>query len=252
MGQNTRCSAELHPLPLKHHHPLHTHTHTHTQAMGELLLTLACSVSGGAAPPSLELAAAHFSPDLARCLALLLGAADGGAFSWRHFAALAGERLMVELDGLGSLSDALAADLSRELENGRLLRLLVKLGFVSERPEGDAVRRAAMLGAAGCTLAYVWLCAWALFAAVRAVCHCSLLPTPAHSSNQTHAQHLLRQPTKRPPRGPRPATATCSSSSATLSSTTATRRTARRASTGATSSRRSTSSTRAAARSCCC
>jgi hypothetical protein len=33
------------------------------------------------------------------------------------------------------------SDLTKEMENGRLLRLLVKLGFINERPEGDAVRR---------------------------------------------------------------------------------------------------------------
>lgn len=33
------------------------------------------------------------------------------------------------------------SDLSKEMENGRLLRLLIKLGFVNERPEGDMVRR---------------------------------------------------------------------------------------------------------------
>ncbi len=30
-------------------------------------------------------------------------------------------------------------DLSKESENGRLLRLLIKLGFVVERPQGDVV-----------------------------------------------------------------------------------------------------------------
>ena len=36
------------------------------------------------------------------------------------------------------------SDLSKELENGRLLRLLVKLGFINERPEGDMVRAPAL------------------------------------------------------------------------------------------------------------
>jgi hypothetical protein len=74
--------------------------------MGTLLLTLACS-AGSPAPPSLEYAAAHFSPDLVRCLALLLGAAEGGAFSWRHMAALTGERLMMEMDSLAMFNDNL-------------------------------------------------------------------------------------------------------------------------------------------------
>jgi hypothetical protein len=74
--------------------------------MGQLLLTLACS-AGAPAPPSLDYAAAHFSPDFVRALALLLGASEGGAFSWRHMAALAGERLMMEVDSLAMFNDNL-------------------------------------------------------------------------------------------------------------------------------------------------
>lgn len=105
-------------------------------AMGQLLLTLACS-AGGVSVPNLDFAAAHFSPDFVRCLALLLGAGEGGAFSWRHVAALTGERMMMEVDTLAIFNDNLVSDLSKEMENGRLFRLMVKLGFVNERPEGD-------------------------------------------------------------------------------------------------------------------
>jgi hypothetical protein len=31
------------------------------------------------------------------------------------------------------------ADVRREMENGRLFRLLVKLGYINERPDGDPV-----------------------------------------------------------------------------------------------------------------
>ncbi len=34
-----------------------------------------------------------------------------------------------------SQGDILEAELSKELENGRLFRLLAKLGFINERPE---------------------------------------------------------------------------------------------------------------------
>src|SRR5277367_2659528 len=37
----------------------------------------------------------------------------------------------------GSYNDHLEGYLSRELENGRLVRLLTKLGFINERPEFD-------------------------------------------------------------------------------------------------------------------
>jgi len=32
------------------------------------------------------------------------------------------------------------AELAKEVENGRLLRLLIKLGFINERPGKDVVR----------------------------------------------------------------------------------------------------------------
>jgi hypothetical protein len=82
-----------------------TPTH-HPQAMGQVLLTLSCS-AGGIAVPNLDYAAAHFSSDYVRCLALLLGAGEGGAFSWRHMAALAGERMMMEVDQLAAFNDNL-------------------------------------------------------------------------------------------------------------------------------------------------
>jgi len=44
----------------------------------------------------------------------------------------------VELESQQLYADALTAELGRELENGRLLRVLVKLSTVTERPEHDA------------------------------------------------------------------------------------------------------------------
>lgn len=34
-----------------------------------------------------------------------------------------------------SYNDELESELSRELENGRLVRLMAKMGFINERPE---------------------------------------------------------------------------------------------------------------------
>lgn len=154
--------------------------------MGQLLLTLACA--GGSLPaPSLEFASVHFSPEFVRLLVLLLGVSDGAAFSWRAVSALLGERLLLEMDGLAVLNEALVRrrqrqrtcmcvrecpgaqractrpctacdaaprlrlpcacppapavqldDLSREMENGRLFRLIAKLAFVTDRPEHGA------------------------------------------------------------------------------------------------------------------
>jgi len=105
-------------------------------SMGQLLMTLACSL--GAVPlPTLDYVSVHYSPDFVRLLALLLGVADGGVFSWRHLIAVLGERILQEHDSLSIFNDHLVADLSLEQENGRLFRLMAKLDFINERPEGD-------------------------------------------------------------------------------------------------------------------
>lgn len=72
-------------------------------------------------------------------VALMLGASEGVGFSWRHLSAVLGERMMSEMDSLAMLNDTLITNLGQEVENGRLLRLLVKLGFILERLEGDVV-----------------------------------------------------------------------------------------------------------------
>ena len=63
----------------------------------------------------------------------------------------------MELDSQQLCTDAVTAELAKELQNGRLLRLLVKLSTVTERPEHDGqpqwsetgVRQAGGRGALG-------------------------------------------------------------------------------------------------------
>lgn len=76
------------------------------QAMGQLLLQLACAV-GGLPAPSLDFASLHYSPEFVRLLLLLLGVADGGSFSWRAVSALLGERLLLEMDSLAMFNEQL-------------------------------------------------------------------------------------------------------------------------------------------------
>ncbi|PNW78145.1 hypothetical protein CHLRE_10g465850v5 [Chlamydomonas reinhardtii] len=102
-------------------------------AMGGLLLTLCCAGAGPA--PSLELAAAHYSPELARFVGAALAAADGGPLgSWRQLVSALADRAFTELDGGGVALDHAVGELAKEVENGRLLRLLAKINFVTERP----------------------------------------------------------------------------------------------------------------------
>jgi PAB-dependent poly(A)-specific ribonuclease subunit 3 len=102
-------------------------------ALGRLLLELGC----GAAPPALDaLAERGASRDLVRALAGLLAAAEGSGFASAEAAAAAlGGRLLAALDAAHVAADAATEALGREAENGRLLRLAVKLAMVCERAE---------------------------------------------------------------------------------------------------------------------
>lgn len=46
-----------------------------------------------------------------------------------------GARFYTQLDGLQVRTDVMENEIAKEMENGRLFRLLVKLGTINERPE---------------------------------------------------------------------------------------------------------------------
>lgn len=46
-----------------------------------------------------------------------------------------GARFYTQLDTIQSKVDLLENEVSKEMENGRLFRLMVKLGTINERPE---------------------------------------------------------------------------------------------------------------------
>lgn len=48
-----------------------------------------------------------------------------------------GARFYTQLDNVQMRTDVLENEVSKEMENGRLFRLLVKLGSINERPEYD-------------------------------------------------------------------------------------------------------------------
>jgi len=52
-----------------------------------------------------------------------------------HFFDMIGSRLLTEFNETESANDRLEGELMSELENGRLVRLLCKFGFINERPE---------------------------------------------------------------------------------------------------------------------
>eukprot|EP00898_Chlorokybus_atmophyticus_P005575 jgi/Chlat1/6018/Chrsp4S06201 len=109
-------------------------------SIGRLLLALACGSTSNA---SLEFVAAHYSPELQRLISsLLMSGAPGPEGSdirtARQLCARLGERAFDEVEQAATHADRLLSELALESENGRLFRLLVKLGTINERPDGDA------------------------------------------------------------------------------------------------------------------
>jgi PAB-dependent poly(A)-specific ribonuclease subunit 3 len=74
----------------------------------------------------------HYSLDLQRVVMALLG----GKYTVSQIcnSATVSDRIHDELDTASAAADALHSHLRNEYENGRLLRLMLKLGFINERP----------------------------------------------------------------------------------------------------------------------
>lgn len=103
------------------------------------MLNIACNTTTALNTPqkSLDFVARAYSPALKNALNYLLMLPQNGAtktieeFVSQHVAARALESYNSSL----LANDVLESELSRELENGRLVRLLSKMGFINERPE---------------------------------------------------------------------------------------------------------------------
>ena len=73
----------------------------------------------------------HFSPDLQHVVTTLLT----GKSAASQICHMMSERIHDEYDSALAAGDALHSHLRNEYDNGRMLRLLIKLGFMNERPE---------------------------------------------------------------------------------------------------------------------
>ena len=103
-------------------------------AAGKLLAVIAC---GRETIPSVDpiVGACHkCSPPMAR---LISGLASGSIVDCTTFAQLIAPVMLDSLEAERVATDRLKLEISREFENGRLLRLLIKLAFANERPDGD-------------------------------------------------------------------------------------------------------------------
>ncbi|KZV92634.1 hypothetical protein EXIGLDRAFT_71005 [Exidia glandulosa HHB12029] len=87
----------------------------------------------------------HYSPDL-KTLAIYLYSKNAFKSISHVFDMLGPARLLQEIDNAQDYADQLESDMMSELENGRLVRLLCKFGFINERPEFDMDPRWAETG----------------------------------------------------------------------------------------------------------
>eukprot|EP01121_Diplochlamys_sp_Union-15-3_P019280 TRINITY_DN7234_c0_g1_i1.p1 TRINITY_DN7234_c0_g1~~TRINITY_DN7234_c0_g1_i1.p1 ORF type:complete len:418 (+),score=29.75 TRINITY_DN7234_c0_g1_i1:173-1426(+) len=107
--------------------------------LGRFLLILACKSMKATnnVSRSLEYIGRCYSSDFKELVISLLGNKDSLSLTLDDVWRLLGPKLNVQIDSLYSYSDMLESELAKELENGRLFRLLAKLGFINERPEYD-------------------------------------------------------------------------------------------------------------------
>lgn len=104
--------------------------------LGKLIFVVACNNIGAInnIQKSIDVLSRHYSPDLKK-LAIYLISSPGPHKTLTHVFEMIGGRVLIELDESLNAADRLEAELSSELENGRLFRLMCKFGFINERPE---------------------------------------------------------------------------------------------------------------------
>ncbi|XP_055321590.1 PAN2-PAN3 deadenylation complex subunit PAN3 isoform X4 [Sitodiplosis mosellana] len=107
-------------------------------SLGKLVLALACrclhSVQEDRIQSSVSLVSRNYSSDL-RNLVLYLLTTTTTRRSVTDLMPMIGARFYTQLDALQCQCDRQEDELAKEMENGRLYRLLVKLGCINERPE---------------------------------------------------------------------------------------------------------------------
>lgn len=79
----------------------------------------------------------HYSPDLKNVVKFLYSANKNSSvkhISINEIMPMIGARFYVQLEHMQLKNDMLEDELAKEMENGRLFRILSKLGTVNERP----------------------------------------------------------------------------------------------------------------------
>ncbi|KAF9356856.1 PAB-dependent poly(A)-specific ribonuclease subunit 3 [Mortierella sp. AD094] len=106
--------------------------------LGQLMMTLACKslTATHNISKSVDYIAQHYTQDLKNMI-LFLMSQPVPMKTVDQIITMLGPRVLQEINDVQNANDILESDLGRELENGRLTRLLMKFGFINERPEFD-------------------------------------------------------------------------------------------------------------------
>lgn len=106
-------------------------------SLGKLIIAIACrclqSVHRDQIQHSIELISRHYSSDLKNLISYLLSQKQLKTIT--EVMPMIGARFYTHLESLQNQCDVQENELLKEMENGRLYRLLVKLGSINERPE---------------------------------------------------------------------------------------------------------------------
>ncbi|CAL8294412.1 unnamed protein product [Lota lota] len=107
-------------------------------SLGKVVLALACNSLAGIQRESLqkamELVSINYSSDLKNLILYLL-TEQSRLRSVNDIMPMIGARFYTQLDASQMRNDVIEEDLAKEVQNGRLFRLLAKLGTINERPE---------------------------------------------------------------------------------------------------------------------
>jgi len=109
-------------------------------SLGKLFLVLACKSMNAVQNmvKSVEYLGTRYSPEFKTLIVFLLSKPTSANHpTVDDVVSMIAVRMLAEAEHLYNYADFLESDLSKELENGRMFRLLSKLGFINERPESD-------------------------------------------------------------------------------------------------------------------
>ncbi|XP_064076603.1 PAN2-PAN3 deadenylation complex subunit PAN3 isoform X7 [Vanessa tameamea] len=103
-------------------------------ALGRLALGMACrTVHCDNLNACMDLVARSYSADLKNLILYLLSATTRRSVT--DLMPMIGARFYTQVEALERRADAFEEQLAREIDNGRLLRILIKMGVVNERPD---------------------------------------------------------------------------------------------------------------------